>query len=972
MTSKRIVILIICLFISLPIFAEPQSGAFWTWAAPDDACLSLAALPDISGDGRPEIIAGMDSGNIFCLSSEPTSPTTVLWSAKANGGVLALLPVPKADQTTTPGLVAATNLGWIYLFRAGGAGAGIDLWSYKTSCNISALALLDDRDGDGINEIAAGGGDQRVYLLNGATGAPVWTTALGGISSGGGYVHAIVNAGDLNGDSVPDIFVRTWEDGKVRALNGATGAILWTANVAGYYTDPLAASGDVNGDGFTDFLTGGNDRVMRLCSGKNGAVIWSYTFARPLRSVIAPGDVDDDGKPDGIGATAGGEVECFSSKSTGTPVPLWTAQVEGVCRNLAAAGDLDEDGKPDVCVTTEEGIVAAISGANGSIIWQWQGADVARPLTALGDLDGDGKSDIAVGCLDGTVSLLSGEAKHHKSRTAPLIINPPRRIEQPKPISVSSSTRGASSVPILLYHDVLPEMFYTYGVALDNFRAQMDLLVEGKYTCVSLDQIADWIEGKAELPDNPICITFDGPYDGQFTYAFPVMAERGLSATVYCTSDWIGTANHTDWHQMRKMDADGIEDIQNHSMNHANLTSLSEDQVTSQLLVCSESISRRMNGKIALHHAYPGGANNATVWGYLRKLGFRTATTVEQRHAVKTDDLMALPRYSVKKTTTLDQFRQSIGYTTPTPTPTPTPTAIPILPYDYAGDVGSGWEQPSFADMDTSSRLWICDYTNKSVRIFEENGTEVAFSPIKYGLSQTGASVEMEAPSGIAITPTGEAIIAIADYFGSPQYLGLLRFKTSDGAALNGFDLNYIVGDLDCDEKGFIYAVNKTVFRWHVYKPDGTELPYSPIGPGTTDHIQRGISVLPDSSRVYVISESDAAVHVWTGSSSESGAAYTKAANLGDGLGINGGGVDVMDDGTVLVGDAAKNRVLAFDANHNLLGLLQDAAAPPMTGPRGCAYKPDGSVIWVIVRTGKSVQRWNRRVNAASSGLLSY
>ena len=971
MILKKIAAIIFCLLIALPIFAETEGGAFWTWAAPGDACLTLSTAPDISGDGLPEIVAGMDSGNVVCLSSEPTSPAQVLWTADVNGGVLALLTVSMADEASSTGIIAATNLGWIVLLRAQGAQTGSEVWSYKTSCNISALCSVGDRNGDGWEEIAAGGGDQRVYLLNGATGLPIWTTALGGISGGGGYVHAILNAGDLNDDSAPDIFVRTWEDSKIRALNGATGAILWSSNVAGNYTDPLAVMGDINDDGRMDFITGGNDKILKLCTGSTGAAFATYEMPRPLRSVIAVGDVDGDGKSEGVGAAAGGEIVCISSKSVGKATALWTAKVEGVCRNLAAAGDLDEDGKPDVCVSTEEGIVAAISGADGRIIWQWQGADVARPILATGDADGDGKNDIAVGCLDGSVALLSGEAKHHKTRTAPLRINPPHRVAPPKPVRSAESTRGANSVPILLYHDVLPEMFYYYGVSLDNFRAQMDTIVEGKFTCVTLDQIADWIEGKAELPENPICITFDGPYDGQFTYAYPVMKERGLFATVYCTSDWIGTANHTDWHQMRKMDAGGIEDIQNHSMNHANLTSLSEDQVTSQLLVCNESIKRLMNGKIASHHAYPGGYNNATVMNHLRKLGFRTATTVVQRHVVKWDNLMALPRYSVDKTTTIEQFRQKIGYSVPTPTPTPEPSPIPSLPYDFAGNVGSDWAQPSFADVDTSGRLWICDYTNKNVRIFEENGTEVSFSPIKYGLSQKGSTIEMEAPSGIAITPTGEALVSIADYFGTSQYLGILRFKTSDGAPLNGFDLDYVVGDVDCDSKGYIYAVDKTVFFWHVYTPQGVEIQNSPIGPGTTDHIQRGISVLPDSSRVYVISEADSAVHVWTGASDENGAAYTKAANLGAGRYINGGGVDVMDDGTVLVSDGANNRVLAFDSEHTLVGMLRDAAAPVIRDPRGCAFKPDGSVIWVILRSGKSVQRWNRR-NTKAAGVIVY
>jgi len=70
------------------------------------------------------------------------------------------------------------------------------------------------------------------------------------------------------------------------------------------------------------------------------------------------------------------------------------------------------------------------------------------------------------------------------------------------------------------------------------------------YICVSLDRIADWIEGRAAMPARAVCITFDGPYQGHYTYAAPILREHGFFATSYITTDWIGTANHADWHQL--------------------------------------------------------------------------------------------------------------------------------------------------------------------------------------------------------------------------------------------------------------------------------------------------------------------------------------------------------------------------------------------------------------------------------------
>ncbi len=659
-----------------------RADVLFSYTETSDTCMALSLLPDISSDGLPEIVAGFDSGKIVCLSTELTSAPVVLWSTTVNECVLALLPIAATSGDTTPDIVVGTNKGNILCLNTGGAEPGSVVWSFKTPCGINTLAEIPDRNTDGVNEIVAGGSDQRVYVRSGADGTQIWTNFMSE-SGNYGYVHTVLNGGDLNSDGISDIIAYTW-DGKVYGLNGTNGSALWHPTLTAGFTDALCLYGDANGDGKQDFLVGGNDKVMKLCTGSNGTAIWNYTFSRPIRTVLVTDDVDEDKKSDCFGATAGGEIHCVSGAGSGARTAFWTAQVEDVCRALVSAGDLNADEKSDVCVSAEDGTVTTFSGADGSLLWQWQAQDVVRSLIVLGDINSDSAGDFAAGSLDGTVTILSGSASGWVSSKAVIAKKNPIVIPQTAPPDQDSapslhvtSAKGAVDVPILLYHDVLPEMYYPYGVSLSNFTAQMDLLVSGAYTPVSLETIYNWIKGTGELPDKPVCITFDGPYDGQCTYAVPILEERGLFATVYCTADWIGTANHMEWHQMRREDSSGLEDIQNHTINHANLTTLNQAGVEDQVSSCSASIQKHLNGKIALHHAYPGGAYNATVMGYLRALGFKTATTVVQRHVVKTDDLMALPRYSVLNSTTINQFKDKIRYSTPTPTPTPTPSPTP-------------------------------------------------------------------------------------------------------------------------------------------------------------------------------------------------------------------------------------------------------------------------------------------------------
>ena len=325
-------------------------------------------------------------------------------------------------------------------------------------------------------------------------------------------------------------------------------------------------------------------------------------------------DVTGDGKPDTLALTAEGIVSCVAGGGSGTVSAHWTAALGDTGRVLAAMSDADADDSMDVAASAEDGTVAAFSGANGIELWRWAGPDTARSLVNCGDLNGDGVADLAAGCLDGSVTFLSGKpgdwtslsslsssssqsfttksrsAESARKTTAPdaadtqLWINafPAHPQEEfPESAAIPSApppaqstlvsamiAAGASDVPLLLYHDVQPVMYYPYGVTVENFTAQMDLVVRGGYTPVTLQRVADWIAGRADLPDNPICITFDGPYEGQHTYGARILRERGLFATVYCTADWIGTANHCDWHQLREMESTGVVYVENHTLNH--------------------------------------------------------------------------------------------------------------------------------------------------------------------------------------------------------------------------------------------------------------------------------------------------------------------------------------------------------------------------------------------------------------------
>ena len=215
----------------------------------------------------------------------------------------------------------------------------------------------------------------------------------------------------------------------------------------------LAAAGDVNGDGYDDFLVGAGVApcAVYLVAGSatpEGGILGPSTARNVFvsanedercgYSVAGPGDVDGDGLDDILigapvvdqyNATGGGAYLVFGASLPGAgTVDLATADVviEGEAQyntgySVAGAGDVDGDGGPDLLVGAR-GVFPGIEGAEtpdgrvylflsgtvagGGVIncadaWAILGQEEGRPNNgsnaAAGDIDGDGFADVMVG-----------------------------------------------------------------------------------------------------------------------------------------------------------------------------------------------------------------------------------------------------------------------------------------------------------------------------------------------------------------------------------------------------------------------------------------------------------------------------------------------------------------------------------------------------------------------------------------------
>src|SRR5581483_11420783 len=181
------------------------------------------------------------------------------------------------------------------------------------------------------------------------------------------------------------------------------------------------ASADVNGDLFNDIVAaagpGGGPHV-KVYSGKDGSVLQSFFAYDPgFRGgvYVATGDVNGDGVADiitGAGQGGGPQVKVFSGKD-GSLIETFMAFAPNFAGGVrVAAGDVDGDGHADIITAAGPGgapQVKVFSGANGSLLRSFLAYDTGFTggvFVAAGDVNGDGKADVITGAGAGGAPLV--------------------------------------------------------------------------------------------------------------------------------------------------------------------------------------------------------------------------------------------------------------------------------------------------------------------------------------------------------------------------------------------------------------------------------------------------------------------------------------------------------------------------------------------------------------------------------------
>ena len=211
---------------------------------------------------------------------------------------------------------------------------------------------------------------------------------------------------DINGDGIDDVIIPTLGM-EIVAIDGKSGFEIWRFSDLTGDVDTAPVALDVNGDSISDIIVNSVDGYINVIDGKTGWGLWKRKiYGRPAGPPLVA-DLDGDGKDEIISLTRNGILTSYSLKGKN----LFTISLGKNFIIPPSAGDIDNNGTVDLVFMSTDGIVQAIEGKTRRILWKYDtGEKTSFGRIALADMNMDKYLDVVFTTSSGLVYVLDGKS----------------------------------------------------------------------------------------------------------------------------------------------------------------------------------------------------------------------------------------------------------------------------------------------------------------------------------------------------------------------------------------------------------------------------------------------------------------------------------------------------------------------------------------------------------------------------------
>ncbi|MFJ2057940.1 FG-GAP-like repeat-containing protein [Streptomyces sp. NPDC087908] len=280
---------------------------------------TVVPVGDDNGDGNGELLARDTSGTFWYYTGKGNGTLATRVQSSSPGGWEGVPQFGGASNSpvagTKEGLLARNSAGTLYWYgsRTNGVLTSRSQLGDTGGWQGADYTHLSSLDPDNSSDIA------QLYD-NGLYIDGVY------IGSGWGVYNALVGPGDLSGDGKGDLLARD-RSGNLYLYqgNGKSTGFASRIKVGGGWGsfNKIVGAGDYTGDGRADIVarTTGGDLYVYPGTGKAATPFGARTKVgsgwNTYSKVIAPGDLNGDGKGDLLGVTSGGDLYAYRNAAPG-------------------------------------------------------------------------------------------------------------------------------------------------------------------------------------------------------------------------------------------------------------------------------------------------------------------------------------------------------------------------------------------------------------------------------------------------------------------------------------------------------------------------------------------------------------------------------------------------------------------------------------------------------------------------------
>ncbi|MEZ5082453.1 MAG: choice-of-anchor D domain-containing protein [Bacteroidales bacterium] len=398
----------------------PMGESLWNYTINtswDNSVKAITPVPDISGDGVPDIVVGSEDGYVRCFNGNASGLAEVLWENEIgsvyNQNDLCIINDINSDGYDDV-IAGKTGIGAV---NALSGKTGVLLWSFSTQQFgdggwIYQVWCGFDYNEDGSNDVLAssGGtaqGSRRIFCIDGITGNAIWVKFTDGPN------FSVIGVEDFTGDGIPDVIGGASNanetEGKVLGINGENGNIEWFLPTEGSSVWALEQADDLNNDDIKDIIAGCSlTSRFYLINPVNGSVINSNPVGSSfILRFEKLDDVNADGYSDFALAKSGNQAIVVDGYNGNF---IWDISLADQSWNIDRIEDVSGDGINDVIIGTlySSNYCYFLDGTSGATLHSFNFIEAVDGISAMPDITGDGSWEMVAGGRNGKLYCYSG------------------------------------------------------------------------------------------------------------------------------------------------------------------------------------------------------------------------------------------------------------------------------------------------------------------------------------------------------------------------------------------------------------------------------------------------------------------------------------------------------------------------------------------------------------------------------------